>query len=93
MTLRFVEPGTREWVAMWDALAKDPLNRGLPDPRAARNREFGESWQYMGTEARGHCFRHRAHPKTGNREYVYIRIGGYDAPGHRETISEWETGL
>lgn len=33
----------------------------------------GECWQYMGTQEEGHCFRHRRHPKTQNREYFFVK--------------------
>jgi len=79
-----------EWEIMWDALANDPFNAGLPNPREAIN--DGEVWQYMGTEGDGeeahHVFRHRRHPKTNRREYITIPLSNDrlflyddDAPG------------
>ena len=54
--------------------------QALDDPEA-RNEEYGEFWQYMGTVKKNgvwvHEFRHRMHPKTKKREYfdVAARFG------------------
>lgn len=75
-TLHFlmVSPASEraEWDRMWDA-----LKRAFKAPDFAEyNAGFGESWQYMGTSLRSdqweHCFRHRAHPTTGKREYFTV---------------------
>lgn len=49
----FAEPESPAWREAWAALVAE-----FNDP-ACRNPHTGESWQYMGTEERGHCFRHR----------------------------------
>jgi hypothetical protein len=71
--LHFVRPGSPEWNYAWAQLARDPLNRGLPEPAVAYNEQFGEDWQYMGTvpteSGFTHQFRHRQHPTTKRREY------------------------
>ncbi|ELF4281881.1 hypothetical protein RNF85_000392 [Salmonella enterica] len=46
-TFTFVKSGTQEWDYMWDALAKHPSNRRLPEPTVAEHLE--EVWQYMET--------------------------------------------
>lgn len=66
----FIEPNTAEWKKMWDELASNGINTGIEEPHTASN--DGEMWQYMGTETQGHCFRHRCHPNTDAREYIYI---------------------
>lgn len=74
--MELVEPGGEEWETMWAALGVHPLNEGLTDPKEAEHE--GEVWQYMGMGwrdgAQRHCFRHRLHPKTGRREYVYLAV-------------------
>lgn len=78
----WIEQGTEEWDRMWKALAELTINVGQDDPMECRN--DCEYWQYMGTEFRGdvnskkwqHCFRHRCHPRTLEREYVWIEKGG-----------------
>ena len=63
-----------EWEYMWSTLAHhhgdvaDPCN------------DCGEQWEYLGTSVRAanaktifqHCMRHRHHPASGKREYVWI---------------------
>ena len=69
-----IEPTNAEWGRMWNALARDPLNIGLSDPKEAMHE--GECWQYMETVTRRngtwHIFRHRCHPKSDEREYIEI---------------------
>jgi hypothetical protein len=78
----WLEPGTPEWDKAWAKLGELELNRIVRermgsalwcDPKRAEERSTGEVWQYMGTDARGHCFRHRCHPRTMKREYVFVR--------------------
>lgn len=66
----FVNEGSPEWDYMWAKLAELPLNAGISDPTTAEHNL--EVWEYMGTYENQHSFRHRNHPKTGKREYVYI---------------------
>lgn len=72
-----------EWHYMWAMLGIHPINNGLKgkpmsknDPTVAYNK--GEAWEYTVTgiqEGRmTHCFRHRNHPKTNQREYVLIPV-------------------
>ncbi len=64
----------KEYDYMWDKLAKHPLNRDDEIPHMCEN--GGETWQYMGTYETdlkiSHQFRHRRHPKTSDRQYIYI---------------------
>ncbi len=72
-----------EWHYMWLMLGLDPLNIGLKgkpmtkkDPTVAFHK--GEAWEYTVTGSQNgkmeHCFRHRNHPKTNQREYVLIPV-------------------
>jgi hypothetical protein len=67
----------KEWAHAWDSLVKIT---GAND-YAEEHHTTGEGWQYMGSEPVKqedpagrwcHCFRHRDHPKTGRREYIWI---------------------
>jgi len=62
-----------EYERMWVELAA--LNENGGD-RLCECPESGEVWQYMGTELKSdgwkHCFRHRHHPGTQQREYRMI---------------------
>ena len=66
----FVDADDPEWAVMWEAL------RERDGDTVARNPESGECWQYMGTWMPGdvavHSFRHRDHPRTGQRESISI---------------------
>lgn len=70
----FMKENTNEWFVAWGKLSNAILNSMLPDPMAAEDPHTGEVWQYMGTvfnedyASWQHEFRHRKHPKTGNRE-------------------------
>lgn len=72
----FVRPETNEWGYMWTCLAAHFVNDGQPNPTVAYNDECNEVWQYMGTVRQGeklyHEFRHRMHPRTGQRESVRL---------------------
>lgn len=72
-----------EWHYMWLMLGYHPLNENLKgaigsknDPTVAFN--DGEAWEYTVTGIQNgamcHCFRHRNHPKTKQREYVLVRV-------------------
>lgn len=71
-----VNENSKEWDYAWEMLAKDDLNKGIKNPTVADN--TGEAWQYMDTEYYAaqlhHCFRHRMHPKSHQREYVFIPV-------------------
>lgn len=56
-----------QWQAMWDELATDKLNQG--DPVCAH---AGYGWEYMGSMADHHHFRHACHPATQKVEYAYL---------------------
>lgn len=60
-----------EWQSMWDQLASDPRNGG--DPVCACS---GQGWEYMGSTADHHHFRHPCHPSTEKPEYSYIERAG-----------------
>lgn len=77
----FMKKNTNEWIMAWDRLSHAILNSMLPDPMVAEDADTGEVWQYMGTvfnedyASWQHEFRHRKHPKTGNRErYVVAAV-------------------
>lgn len=67
-----------EWEAAWAALAKEKINRDLDEPTVAMN--WGEQWQYCGSQVctsdgtTTHWFRHRSHPKTGDRINLPITL-------------------
>lgn len=65
-----VVPTTPEWECMWEELAKHPLNAGQEEPTECLN--HGEVWQYMGSDGRGHSFRHRYHPVGNERVSVIV---------------------
>lgn len=73
MEFVLIKENSNEWNEMWGWLASHPLNEGLEEPMVALN--DGEAWQYMGSY-RGngnsvvHEFRHRFHPKDGERKYL-----------------------
>ena len=78
-----VDRDSKEWVYMWDALAKHEMNKKMKgevgsekDPTVAFNEGNGETWQYMDTSLRGkivgHCFRHRSHPDFDNERVGII---------------------
>jgi hypothetical protein len=62
-----------EYERVWAALAALAENNG---DRLCQCPESGETWQYMGTQLESdgwkHCFRHRYHPATRQREYRMI---------------------
>ncbi len=67
----FVERDSDHWDAMWAWLVAHPSSGGME----AECPETGEVWQYLGTErgenGRWHdVFRHRHHPRTGERTYL-----------------------
>lgn len=76
--LDWIERNNPEWDRMWQKLGENPFNAGSENPTVCEN--LGECWQYMGTEFVGneqgkkwmHCFRHRCHPKTNKRQYLWI---------------------
>lgn len=74
--MTFLKVRSKEWNAAWKALAEAT---GDVD-RTALNQRSGEAWQYMGSEKRlrgwEHSFRHRDHPSTNERVYVWVRATG-----------------
>jgi hypothetical protein len=67
------------WEAAWVALGEEISCRGLGDGKdiAQLVCETGAAWEYMGSERKAdgqlsHCFRHRYHPVTHQREYLYV---------------------
>lgn len=64
-----VERGSSEWDRMWSELAEKEINGG---DRECLHPECHEVWEYMGSDSRGHGFRHRMHPVTGKREDLRI---------------------
>ena len=88
----FVERGSDEWNRMWKWVGNHPINEGLKHPTVAQDKEWGECWQYMGTEQNengtwSHCFRHRCHPSRVERNLeprVYLRSWKAPAPAGGE---------
>ncbi len=60
-----VERYSKEWDAMWAELATLPLNEG---DRVCEDPSTGACWEYLGSSAGDHHFRHRHHPKTLQQE-------------------------
>lgn len=65
--MEFLEAVNPEWQHMWAGLAGDPVNCG--DAICYNN---GKCWEYMGSSADHHHFRHPLHPRTQKSEYVYV---------------------
>lgn len=65
--MEFLEAVHEEWQDMWAGLASYPLNRG--DAVCLFD---GKCWEYMGSTADHHHFRHPKHPLTNKPEYVYV---------------------
>lgn len=65
---------------IWEYLAAIPLNTSSDDPTVCEDPDTGECWQYMGSfknkEGIRHEFRHRNHPMTQCRVYLFI----YETP-------------
>lgn len=76
--LIFINRNDQEYRIAWQRLSENWLNQELDNPTVARSERSGEAWEYMGTELHEdgwyHCFRHRDHPKTLNREYVLVQV-------------------
>jgi len=88
--IRFVCPGTEEWVYLWGRLRREYGNTTQRDPHS------GERWQYMGTanftrvdlKKKGHEgdepgwwheFRHRMHPSNRYYRSLYWRSRASDS--------------
>lgn len=78
-----VRRNSSEYHYMWLMLGQHPLNSELKGAVATRNDPTvafheGEAWEYTVTGIQDgkmcHCFRHRNHPKTKQREYVLIPV-------------------
>lgn len=70
--MEFLEASDPEWSEMWAELALYDVNDG--DPVCAH---MNVSWEYMGSTPNHHHLRHRKHPKTGKKEYIYIERRAY----------------
>lgn len=73
--IRHVDRTSDEWDAMWAALGR------VVGDMADRDPQSGEVWQYMGTVAGEHQFRHRQRPASAARilgevhvDRVYINL-------------------
>jgi hypothetical protein len=84
----FAERDSPEWDSMWAWLGRHPINQGIDEPTVAPDPEWGECWQYMGTEETWsdgrwfHCFRHRHHPVR--QERVYLRCPASPPPSQEK---------
>lgn len=65
--MEFLEAQHAEWHDMWSGLASYPINGD--DPICLNN---GKCWEYMGSSADHHHFRHPLHPRTDKTEYLYV---------------------
>jgi len=65
--MEFLEADHHEWLEMWEELSNYPLNEGNGICLF-----MGNCWEYMGSSAEHHHFRHRLHPRTGKQEYAYV---------------------
>ena len=65
--MEFIEANHDEWFDMWADLADYPMNKG-----DAQCPFMGAKWEYMGSTANHHHFRHQKHPRTGETEYAYL---------------------
>lgn len=65
--MEYLDPMHPEWLDMWEELSSYTLNNG--DPLCIFN---GKSWEYMGSNADYHHFRHGHHPKSRRTEFIYI---------------------
>lgn len=65
--MEFIEANHSEWCDMWEDLGLDPINQG--DPICLF---MGACWEYMGSNADYHHFRHLKHPQSGSKEFIYI---------------------
>ncbi len=62
-----LESGTPELSRAWAELAAKEVNKN--DPICLH---MGQCWQYMGSNAESHSFRHRNHPSTSKRLLIDI---------------------
>ena len=79
-----VHPNMPEWEYMWEELAKHPVNAGRSQPTQCLNE--GEVWQYMGSDERGHSFRHRCHPHFRENNITIRRLSLILTPSTKELI-------
>lgn len=65
------QPTDPQWPALWAALGRRIVAEGLGDGSDLVQLYHGEGWQYLGSNSAAdrdrHSFRHRHHPKTGER--------------------------
>jgi hypothetical protein len=65
--MEFLDASHAEWQDMWAGLASYPINKG-----DALCLNQSECWEYMGSSADHHHFRHPSHPLSGKTEYAYV---------------------
>lgn len=65
--MEYLDSTHPEWPDMWEELSSYPLNQG--DPLCIFN---GLCWEYMGSSADHHHFRHEHHPNSRRTEFIYI---------------------
>lgn len=65
--MEYLDSGHTEWSGMWEQLACQPINNG--DQLCIYN---GHCWEYLGSSADHHNFRHERHPLTLKTEYIYL---------------------
>ena len=65
--VEFIEANNPEWCDMWEELSQYKMNKG--DPICLF---MGTCWEYMGSSADHHHFRHLNHPASGKSEFAYV---------------------
>ncbi|MGH1371065.1 MAG: 4-diphosphocytidyl-2C-methyl-D-erythritol kinase [Cellvibrionaceae bacterium] len=65
--MEYLDSAHAEWEDMWEELSSQTINNG--DPLCIHQ---GLCWEYMGSTADHHNFRHSKHPKTRRIEHIYI---------------------
>lgn len=65
--MEYLDNNDSEWNEMWQQLADYGINNG--DPLCVNQ---GLCWEYMGSTADHHNFRHSKHPASGRIEHAYI---------------------
>ncbi len=65
--MEYLDVSHPEWDSMWQQLADYPINKS--DPLCVNQ---GLCWEYMGSTADHHNFRHSKHPVSGRIEHAYI---------------------
>jgi len=90
MKLILLKPNSPEWEFAWNWLASHPLNEGVEDQSTALHN--GEAWQYMGSFYNGTdklitSFRHRNHPRTGEKQALSVEHPEFSINSFEKSIN------